>query len=271
VTAQAVLLLRLAGPLQSWGDHSQYNRRDTASEPTKSGLVGLLAAAQGRERGARIDDLAALRLGVRIDQPGSLLRDYHTAADYRGRPLLAAQTDKKGRQKPTSKAKFTQQTYRYYLQDAVFLAAFLGPRPLVEDLDQALRAPAFPLALGRRSCPPAGPLTLGVHQATGEADPLRATLATREWAAGPAAREAHAHRSDRPEHIDVTATIEDPDGPHTLTDVPVSFHPLHRRLTARRVQHLSLTIPTGLEPPHRDADERRAAAAGHDPIALLGW
>lgn len=270
MTAQAVLLLRLAGPLQSWGTHSQYNRRDTASEPTKSGLVGLLAAAQGRERGAPIDDLAALRLGVRVDQPGSLLRDYHTAADYRVLPLLAAQTDKKGRQKPTSKAKYTQQTYRFYLQDAVFLAAFLGPRPLLEDVDGALRAPVFPLALGRRSCPPAGPLTLGVHQVPQAANPLQAFLAGREWAAGQPALEAHGRRSDRPECIDVTATIEDPAGPHTLTDVPVSFHPLHRRLTARRVQHLSLTIPTGLQP-HRDADERRGVAAGHDPFALLGW
>lgn len=270
MTAQAVLLLRLAGPLQSWGTRSQYNRRDTASEPTKSGLVGLLAAAQGRERGAPIDDLTALRLGVRVDQPGSLLRDYHTAADYRGRPLLAAQTDKKGWQKPTSKAKYTQQTYRFHLQDAVFLGAFLGPRPLLEDLDQALRAPVFPLALGRRSCPPAGPLTLGVHPAPEEADPLQAALAGREWAAGQPAREAHARRSDRPERIDVTATIEDLAGPHTLTDVPVSFHPLHRRLTARRVQHLSLTIPTGIEP-HRDADKCRGVTAGHDPFALLGW
>ena len=87
---QAVLVLRLAGPLQSWGRHSTFHRHDTHSEPTKSGVIGLLAAAAGRPREADITDLCDLRLGVRADQPGSLLRDYHTVSDYRGRPLPTA-------------------------------------------------------------------------------------------------------------------------------------------------------------------------------------
>jgi len=97
------LVLRLAGPLQSWGGHSQFNRRETAGEPSKSGIVGLLAAAQGRRRQDPIEDLLHLQLGVRTDQPGSLLRDYHTVSDYRGRPLLSAMVGGKGTQKPTSK------------------------------------------------------------------------------------------------------------------------------------------------------------------------
>ncbi|CAM5729897.1 hypothetical protein SANTM175S_01872 [Streptomyces antimycoticus] len=81
--SQAVLLLRLAGPLQAWGSRSAFNRRETNAEPTKSGVIGLLAAAAGRAREEPLDELLPLRLGIRVDQPGTLLRDYHTVSDYR--------------------------------------------------------------------------------------------------------------------------------------------------------------------------------------------
>ena len=75
----STLLLRLAAPLQSWGASSRFKKLGTEREPTKSGIVGLVAAALGRERDEDIKDLCALRFGVRIDQPGELLRDYHIA------------------------------------------------------------------------------------------------------------------------------------------------------------------------------------------------
>ena len=43
----AVLMLRLAAPMQSWGTDSKFEVRKTNREPTKSGVVGLLAAALG--------------------------------------------------------------------------------------------------------------------------------------------------------------------------------------------------------------------------------
>ena len=75
----SLLLLRLAGPLQSWGSASRFARRDTEREPTKSGVLGLLAAAQGRRRTDSIEDLLDLTFGVRVDQPGAVLQDFHTA------------------------------------------------------------------------------------------------------------------------------------------------------------------------------------------------
>ena len=45
-----VLLLRLAGPLQSWGVKSRFTVRATELAPTKSGIIGMLAAAVGRRR-----------------------------------------------------------------------------------------------------------------------------------------------------------------------------------------------------------------------------
>ncbi|WP_416874018.1 type I-E CRISPR-associated protein Cas5/CasD [Kitasatospora sp. SC0581] len=276
--AQAVLVLRLAGPLQSWGDRSAFNRRDSRPQPTKSGVVGLLAAAAGRPREADITDLVGLRLGVRIDQPGTLLRDYHTVSDYRGRPLPQAGVNAKGVQKPTSPAKDTHVTHRYYLQDAVFVAAVQGPAALVETLAEAIRRPAFPLALGRRSCVPTQPLALGaVRDGT-----LEDVLADEPWQAGDAAKSAYRRRAERaaepfsPHRIDLAATFDDPSGDDTLQDVPRSFDPRERGFSTRRIRHAWLTVPTGLAPSTTTAQPSAAASAaaattGHDPFALLGW
>ena len=83
--ATHTLPLVLAGPLQAWGSSSRFARRGTENAPTKSGVVGLLAAALGRERTADVSDLAALRFGVRVDQPGTRVRDYQTAHHKIGR------------------------------------------------------------------------------------------------------------------------------------------------------------------------------------------
>ena len=61
-----VLLLRLAGPMQSWGTQSRFTVRDTGREPSKSGVVGLLCAAVGvpRDDERQIRRLAELRIAV---------------------------------------------------------------------------------------------------------------------------------------------------------------------------------------------------------------
>ena len=131
------LLLKLKAPSQAWGSSSRYQRRETHLVPTKSGVVGLLAASEGRRRTDPVEDLAGLEFGVRVDQPGTLLRDYQTAIDWEKR----------------SSARLSE---RYYLQDACFVAAISGPVELIESLEGALAAPSYPLYLGRRACP-AGP------------------------------------------------------------------------------------------------------------------
>ncbi len=272
--ARRCLVLRLAGPMQSWGGQSQFNRRDTLGEPTKGGVVGLLAAAQGRRRSDPIEDLLALRLGVRTDQPGSLLRDYHTVSDHRGRPLLSAQVTAKGAQKPAG-GKLTHVTHRFYLQDAVFVVAVSGPVPLLDALADAVRRPAFPLALGRRSCPPTQPLLLASEDA--ETPRWRGTpaqvLQQVPWQASTAGRDAltraaKRRRVDAPATIDLPITVDtEPGEPgHDVrSDVPVSFDPLQRRFTTRWVrQDWARAIPTGFS---ADTD----SPTPHDPFALLGW
>ena len=60
------LLLRLSAPLQSWGSESVYDNRETDDMPTKSGVIGMLAAALGRKRSDSLEDLVKLKFGVRF-------------------------------------------------------------------------------------------------------------------------------------------------------------------------------------------------------------
>lgn len=78
MTESYVLLVRLAGPVQSWGVASRFARRDTHPRPTKSGVIGLCAAALGLDRDDPLGELAAVLFGVRADHPGVPLRDFHT-------------------------------------------------------------------------------------------------------------------------------------------------------------------------------------------------
>jgi CRISPR system Cascade subunit CasD len=63
--------------MQSWGSDSNFEFRRTNREPTKSGVIGMIAASMGRRRDESLDDLASLRFGVRVDQPGRVERDFH--------------------------------------------------------------------------------------------------------------------------------------------------------------------------------------------------
>ncbi|CAM5741527.1 type I-E CRISPR-associated protein Cas5/CasD [Streptomyces hirsutus] len=234
-----VLALRLAGPLQSWGASSRFTRRTTESAPTKSGVIGLLAAAAGIERGddGALAPLAALRFGVRIDQPGTRIRDFHTA--HHGVT---------GASMPLSE--------RYYLADAVFVAAVEGDRTLLTGLDDALRSPVYPPCLGRRSCPPAGPVDLGLY----EDARLEDVLTTVPWQASPWYR----RRRRTPRTLTVlreTAADEPATTADILRDQPVSFDAAHRRHAPRTV----LTVPVPTPMPAGRGGPRDA----HDPFAAL--
>ncbi|CAM5788175.1 hypothetical protein CCAE64S_02126 [Castellaniella caeni] len=145
----ATLLLRLQGPLQSWGTSSRFDERETQLEPSKSGVLGLVCAALGRDRHEPLDDLSALRMGVRVEQEGSVLRDFQTATG------VAIAADGKARNDRTVVSP------RYYLADAMFLVGLHGQdHSLLARVQDALGHPVWPLCLGRRSCPPSGSVAL---------------------------------------------------------------------------------------------------------------
>ncbi|WP_260826582.1 type I-E CRISPR-associated protein Cas5/CasD [Streptomyces sp. 15-116A] len=242
MTGTSVLALRLAGPLQSWGASSRFTRRTTESAPTKSGVVGLLAAACGIEHDddVRLAPLAALRFGVRIDQPGTRIRDFHTA--HHGVTDAAM---------PLSE--------RFYLADAVFVAAVEGDHGLLTDVHEALRAPAYPPYLGRRSCPPAEPVDLGLY----EDARLEDTLANVPWQA--AAWYRRRHRTTAPQTLTVLrdpAADESAGEADVLRDQPLSFDPAHRRHALRTV--VTVAVPTPV--PAGSHDRTRDA---HDPFEAL--
>lgn len=142
------LLLRLAGPMQSWGTTSRFDERDSQLEPSKSGVLGMVCAALGRDRAEPVDDLARLKMGVRVDREGLLMRDYQTAT---GVVSASGKVDMDR----------TVISPRYYLADAAFLVGLEGgDGAFLERIHAALRAPVWPLALGRKSFPPGEPVWL---------------------------------------------------------------------------------------------------------------
>ncbi|ENO79098.1 type I-E CRISPR-associated protein Cas5/CasD [Thauera sp. 63] len=163
----ATVLLRLMGPMQSWGTTSRFDERDTGKEPSKSGVLGLVAAALGidRENWRDLKPLCRLRMGVRHDRPGVPKRDYQTA-----QRVISADG---------SKIHDTAVTTRHYLADAAFLVGLCGEdRALLERIHGALADPVWPLALGRKSYVPSEPIWM--PDAVVDAD-LRATLV--QWPA----------------------------------------------------------------------------------------
>lgn len=206
--------MRFAGQMQSWGTRSRFDNRDTEVAPSKSGVLGLVAAALGRERTESVTDLAALRLGVRIDREGILLNDYHTAQDV-------IKADGSGRQA-------TALSVRHYLADAVFLVGLEGEdRRTLETINKALENPRWPLALGRRSFPPSAPVYFRpptdpnpifegpLMEALSECPPL----------------------VERPAEPDVRYVVEDENGDQLWFDQPTSSF-AERTFAMRRVRML---------------------------------
>ena len=74
------VILRLEAPMQSWGASSRFEERETLSTPTKSGVVGLVAAALGvpRDDEERLAELGRLEMAVRVDRAGTRGRDYQS-------------------------------------------------------------------------------------------------------------------------------------------------------------------------------------------------
>ena len=220
----STLLLLLKGPLQSWGNESRYATRTTAQIPSKSGVVGMLAAAEGRRRTDDITDLAGLTFAVRVDQSGSLLRDYQTAQKWQRNPKTDAKL-----------------ITRYFLSDAAFVAAVEAEdRGLLEGLAEALNKPAFPIFLGRRSCP-APP---NVVQEIVDKPVVEALRTHSTWHATKEYMKSCGQKVSLPIYRDA----QPGELGESLQDVPVSFDPKHRKYSWRTVvQREYATVENPLE------------------------
>lgn len=148
------LILKLQGVMQAWGEHTFEGLRPSANFPTRSAMVGLLAACLGIDRKDRQQQQAlaeSILYAVRQDETGRhviKMTDYHTVKD--------AREDYVG-----LKSHNTIVTQREYLLDVLFTVALWNTDNAVYTLDklqEALLKPHYTPFLGRRSCPITRPL-----------------------------------------------------------------------------------------------------------------
>ncbi|MBT2530136.1 type I-E CRISPR-associated protein Cas5/CasD [Streptomyces sp. ISL-99] len=162
------LVLRLAGLQQSWGERGVFHHRDTTAFPTRSALIGMFAAAQGRSREEALTPYQQLpgtpshkdlTFTIRIDTPGTLHRDFHTVGGGHP-PERRLRTGDGGQRSPV---RSTLVSHRDYLTGAVFTLAVEGPDALIDHIASTLTRPRFAPYLGRRSCLPDEPLVVSAH------------------------------------------------------------------------------------------------------------
>jgi CRISPR system Cascade subunit CasD len=233
------LLLRFAAPLQSWGASSRFNIRMTRREPTKSGTIGFIAAALGirREDSGALAELARLRFGVRADQPGQLLHDFHTAHTMDGKQSFVS--------------------HRHYLADAVFLVGLASEdAALLANIESAVKNPEFPLYLGRRSCPPSGEVCLGIRAGIDLFDALTAE----PWHASTWFQKRY-KTADL--EIIMDAGIDEP-GAYQVRDIPISFDQIYRKYVFRHVKNVVNAVSVRSQLP-----ENSRYATTHDAINSL--
>ncbi|MEU6988529.1 type I-E CRISPR-associated protein Cas5/CasD [Streptomyces sp. NPDC046324] len=244
-------LLQVGGPLQSWGEHSAFTDRDTLAHPTRSGLIGMIAAALGIPRSNTISDgppglfqsLGHLRFTVRHDRPGTRLRDFHTVGG--GLPAhRTVPTAKGGRRGPSQTTIISD---RHYLADAVFTIAVTAPHApdpaeLTARCAAALAAPHWPPYLGRRACPPSAAFLLAPRRDDPVSDLCASVPLARPRTFSPVAVRFTA---DTP----FTGTIRPPSAKQavsSLNDDPVRLTPHARIYRTRPSYTTTLTLPADL-------------------------
>ncbi|MGE4552221.1 MAG: type I-E CRISPR-associated protein Cas5/CasD [Desulfovibrionaceae bacterium] len=174
------LVFQLYGPLMSWGDVAVGEERPSRDHPTRSAVIGLLAAALGVRRGEE-DRLAALDQGlglaVRVDAPGLRLRDYHTvqvAKEPKRGAWYACRADELAADEDWISTILSR---REYLQDACFTVCVWRRGegwPTLENAAHALRRPGFTPYLGRKACPAGLPFYPKVGEHAGPLEALAA-------------------------------------------------------------------------------------------------
>lgn len=227
------LIFRLYGPMAAWGEIAVGWYRPSFAYPSKSAVVGLVAAALGVTRDQEdllVEMAESYSFAVEVEAPGGLLRDYHTVevprllrgvSFYtRKEEVAAAQADRKANPIVSTRDYYCDALY------TVCLWVNRDPAPFPMDaIRNSLERPHFPLYLGRKSCPPALPLCPRLVSA----DTLKEALDAAEFPDGefladlPRGRTVSIHWDELPD-----AGIE-PQHVITRRDVPLSRTPWQSR------------------------------------------
>lgn len=132
--------------LQTFDIHRRVNHF-----PTRSAIIGLLAAALGitRNEHSKLYELSEnVITAVQVNNAGEKMMDYHTVQNFRS-PMGKIQ-------------KSTKPTYREYWCDSEHTFAISGDDELISILCDAIKSPKFTLFQGRKSCPLTRPLFEGL-------------------------------------------------------------------------------------------------------------
>ncbi len=166
--SNSALAIYFDAPMQSWGASSRYEHRETEAFPTKSGVLGMLAAAMGidkdsEEEANAIAELSSITFSaLRINGNGNRLvqrlTDYHTVGGGYDKkdPNQKLHIPRKASGGFISNAVITRRTY---LTDAKFVAILQGETELLLRCSTALKDPKWGIWFGRKACLPAAPLT----------------------------------------------------------------------------------------------------------------
>lgn len=214
MVARDFLLFRLAGPMAAFGKIAVGERRDIWGEPSKSGVLGFVAGAQGLTRDDTLAHQAleaGLGFAVRIDNPGRPMRDYHTAQTPKARKNLSWRT-RKGElsDRDNLNTVLSERLYRLEARATIALWRKVEDGPDLTLLRDAIRRPGFIPYLGRKSCPLGEPPRPQVVSADGLAIAFQAYDALR----APEDRTAGAPVSlgaDCPIWLELDAGLDDED------------------------------------------------------------
>lgn len=152
------LVFQLYGPLCSWGGVAVGQERPTETHPTKSAIVGIIAAALGVRRedeNAQRELIEGYGLAIRTELPGVLERDYHTAESPSSTSLVGMpHITRRDELKAVAQRDNAIVSSREYRTDALNLVAIWEHSEAPHSLDniaQAIKSPYFTLYLGRKS------------------------------------------------------------------------------------------------------------------------
>jgi CRISPR system Cascade subunit CasD len=156
-------LFTLAAPLASFGTVAVGERRPTWDRPSKSQIIGLVAAALGIERREEVRQqalAASLGFAVRVDESGILASDYHTAqapkvASIRRRLKAGNPVETRADELACDDLKtiLSRREFRVGSQHTIALWRSSAGELSLENIASALRAPVFSPFVGRKEHP----------------------------------------------------------------------------------------------------------------------
>lgn len=173
-----VLLLRLEGNFQSWGDRSRFWNRETQVFPTKSAVIGLLFCAMGlsgecKEELAQFADMkmTSYRIGEKNKTPAPILSDFHMVGNGYSESdpwqLECIPKTSEGKKAVNGGARLTR---REYLQNYRFAVLLEIPVEWMQRIEEGLKNPVWDIYLGRKNCIPSSNVFDGFYANSDDAE-----------------------------------------------------------------------------------------------------